>query len=85
MFTDSVEDDVSSVFDVDEDSDLLGEVLISNMMETDNPDSDSLREVLVFTLRSNLNSKSVVCRDLAEVKRGNFGLVCGSREFADDD
>ena len=41
MFTDSVEDDVSSVFDVDEDSDLLGEVLISNMMERDNPDSDS--------------------------------------------
>jgi len=33
-FTDSVEEDVSSVFDVDEDSDLLGEALMAKHDET---------------------------------------------------
>ena len=52
-FTDSVEEDVSSVLDVNEDSDLLGEALMANMirlLEKDNPDSDSNQTGVLFSL-----------------------------------
>jgi len=52
-FTDSVEEDVSSVLDVNEDSDLLGEALMANMirlLEKDNPDGDSNQTDVLFSL-----------------------------------
>jgi hypothetical protein len=52
-FTDSVEEDVSSVLGVDEDSDLLGEALMVNMMrllEKDNPGGDSNQRGVFLSL-----------------------------------